>query len=38
MIAILENFQHEDGSVSVPGRSLEFGAPGRLGADAVPTT
>ena len=32
MIAILENFQHEDGSVSVPEPLGEFGAPARLGA------
>jgi seryl-tRNA synthetase len=31
MIAILENFQHEDGSVSVPEPLHEFGAPPRLG-------
>ena len=35
MIAILENFQHEDGSVSVPGPLVEFGAPSKLGADRV---
>ena len=32
MIAILENFQHEDGSVSVPQVLTEFGAPSQLGA------
>jgi seryl-tRNA synthetase len=36
MIAILENFQHEDGSVSVPEALVEFGAPSKLGADRVP--
>jgi seryl-tRNA synthetase len=35
MIAILENFQHEDGSVSVPEPLVEFGAPARLGGAAV---
>ena len=35
MIAILENFQDEDGSVSVPEPLREFGAPPRLGADAL---
>ena len=33
MIAILENFQDEDGSVSVPEPLHEFGAPSRLGAE-----
>jgi seryl-tRNA synthetase len=33
MIAILENFQHEDGSVSVPEALHEFGAPPRLGSE-----
>ncbi len=32
MIAILENFQEEDGSISVPDPLVEFGAPSRLGA------
>jgi seryl-tRNA synthetase len=32
MIAILENFQHEDGSISVPEPLWAFGAPERLGA------
>jgi seryl-tRNA synthetase len=36
MIAILENFQHEDGSVSVPEPLHEFGAPSQLGAERVP--
>jgi seryl-tRNA synthetase len=35
MIAILENFQHEDGSVSVPDALVEFGAPSKLGAERV---
>ncbi|HEY8645671.1 MAG TPA: serine--tRNA ligase [Gaiellaceae bacterium] len=35
MIAILENFQHEDGSVSVPQALTEFGAPAKLGAERV---
>jgi seryl-tRNA synthetase len=35
MIAILENFQHEDGSVSVPQALTEFGAPPQLGAERV---
>ena len=33
MIAVLENFQDADGSVSVPEPLQEFGAPARLGAD-----
>jgi seryl-tRNA synthetase len=33
MIAILENFQDEDGSISVPGPLHEFGAPSRLGSE-----
>jgi seryl-tRNA synthetase len=33
MIAILENFQNEDGSISVPEPLHEFGAPSRLGAE-----
>jgi seryl-tRNA synthetase len=37
MIAILENFQDEDGSVSVPEPLLEFGAPRRLGSERVAT-
>ena len=35
MIAILENFQHEDGTVSVPEPLVEFGAPSKLGAERV---
>jgi seryl-tRNA synthetase len=37
MIAILENFQHEDGSVSVPDALVEFGAPSTLGTERVAT-
>ena len=37
MIAILENFQHEDGSVSVPDPLVEFGAPSKLGVLRVAT-
>ncbi len=33
MIAILENFQDEDGSIAVPAPLVEFGAPPRLGGD-----
>ena len=33
MIAVLENFQHADGSVSVPEPLQEFGAPPTLGAE-----
>jgi seryl-tRNA synthetase len=32
LIAVLENFQDEDGSVAVPAPLVEFGAPSRLGA------
>ncbi len=35
MIAVLENFQESDGSVSVPEPLTEFGAPARLGAERV---
>jgi seryl-tRNA synthetase len=35
MIAILENFQDADGSISIPGVLQEFGAPQRLGADTA---
>jgi seryl-tRNA synthetase len=34
MIAILENFQEEDGSITVPQPLHEFGAPSRLGAES----
>src|SRR3954452_20532162 len=37
MIAILENFQDEDGTVGVPEPLLEFGAPRRLGSERVAT-
>ncbi|HVC87064.1 MAG TPA: serine--tRNA ligase [Gaiellaceae bacterium] len=36
MIAVLENFQDEDGSISVPAALTEFGAPSRLGVERVP--
>ena len=36
MIAIMENFQDEDGSISVPEPLVEYGAPRRLGADRSP--
>jgi len=35
MIAILESFQNEDGSISVPAALVDFGAPARLGAERV---
>jgi len=35
LIAILENFQDERGSVSVPDALVEFGAPASLGGDRV---
>ncbi len=35
MIAVLENFQDEDGSIVVPDALVEFGAPARLGAERV---
>ena len=35
MIAILENFQDEDGSITVPEPLAEFGAPRRLGSERV---
>jgi seryl-tRNA synthetase len=34
MLAIIENFQHADGSVSIPTSLHEFGAPQKLGARA----
>jgi len=37
MIAILENFQDEDGSILVPEPLTEFGAPHRLGSERVAT-
>jgi len=33
MIAILENYQDEDGSITVPQPLHEFGAPRKLGAE-----
>jgi len=33
MLAIMENFQEDDGSVSIPGSLHEFGAPQKLGAE-----
>jgi seryl-tRNA synthetase len=33
MLALIENFQHADGSVSIPASLHEFGAPQKLGAD-----
>ena len=38
LIAILENFQREDGSVSVPAPLVDFGAPATLGADSLAHT
>jgi len=35
MLSIMENFQEEDGSIAVPERLVEFGAPRRLAADAT---
>jgi seryl-tRNA synthetase len=35
MIAILENFQDEDGSIAVPEPLCDFGAPRRLGEERV---
>jgi seryl-tRNA synthetase len=37
LIAIMENFQDEDGAVAVPDVLTEFGAPRRLGPDRSPT-
>jgi seryl-tRNA synthetase len=36
MLSIMENFQEEDGSISVPEPLVEFGAPRRLGAERTP--
>jgi seryl-tRNA synthetase len=36
MIALLENFQEDDGSVSVPEVLVDFGAPRKLGAERAP--
>src|SRR2546423_1017903 len=33
MIALMENFQQEDGSIAVPSALHEFGAPAKLGAE-----
>jgi seryl-tRNA synthetase len=33
MLAIMENFQEDDGSVSIPSSLQEFGAPQKLGAE-----
>ncbi len=37
MLAIMENFQEEDGSIAVPEALHEFGAPRKLGAERVPS-
>jgi seryl-tRNA synthetase len=37
MLAIMENFQEEDGSIAVPEALREFGAPRKLGAERVPS-
>ena len=36
MLAIMENFQEEDGSVVVPEVLTEFGAPRKLGSERAP--
>jgi seryl-tRNA synthetase len=36
MIALMENFQEEDGSIGVPEALHEFGAPQKLGAERAP--
>jgi seryl-tRNA synthetase len=36
MIALLENFQEEDGSIRIPEALHEFGAPRKLGAERAP--
>jgi seryl-tRNA synthetase len=36
MIALIENFQEEDGSVGIPDVLHEFGAPQKLGAERAP--
>jgi seryl-tRNA synthetase len=36
MLSIMENFQEEDGSISVPDPLVEFGAPARLSGDRAP--
>jgi seryl-tRNA synthetase len=35
MLSIMENFQEEDGSISVPEPLVEYGAPRRLGAEST---
>ena len=35
MIALMENFQEEDGSVRIPEALHEFGAPQKLGAERI---
>jgi seryl-tRNA synthetase len=37
MLAIMENFQEEDGSIAVPEPLSEFGAPRKLGAESART-
>jgi seryl-tRNA synthetase len=37
LIAIMENFQEEDGSIAVPDVLTELGAPEKLGSDRAPT-
>jgi seryl-tRNA synthetase len=36
LIAIMENFQDEDGSIAVPEPLVELGAPAKLGSDRAP--
>jgi seryl-tRNA synthetase len=36
MIALLENFQDEGGSIAVPQALWDFGAPHRLGRERAP--
>jgi seryl-tRNA synthetase len=36
MVAIMENFQEDDGSIAVPESLHDFGAPRKLGAERVP--
>jgi seryl-tRNA synthetase len=38
MLSIMENFQEEDGSVSVPEPLVDYGAPRRLGAERAAAT
>jgi seryl-tRNA synthetase len=37
MLSIMENFQEEDGSITVPEPLVEFGAPARLSSGRIPT-